>query len=63
MAKRTPATEEEKIERAYKKMDDRLKHDVKEIEDDLREKFGSVHLRERRIVSAATWKMSCRSYR
>ena len=31
MAKKAPATEEEKIERAYKKMDDRLKHDVKEI--------------------------------
>lgn len=56
MAKRTPATEEEKIERAYKKMDDRLKHDVKEIEEDLRRKFGSVHLRERRIVSPGTWK-------
>lgn len=56
MAKRTPATEEEKIARKYAKMDERLQHDVKEIEDDLRAKFGTVHLREPRIVSPATWK-------
>lgn len=56
MAKRTPATEEELIARKYAKMDERLQHDVKEIEDDLRDKFGEVHLRERRIVSPGTWK-------
>lgn len=62
MAKRTPATEEEKIARKYAKMDERLQHDVKEIEDDLRAKFGTVHLREPRIVSPATWKEDYERY-
>ena len=61
MAKKI-TTEEERIARKYAKMDERLQKEVKEIEEDLREKFGTVRLRDRRIVSPATWKEDYAKY-